>query len=264
MRAISKTWRRALIYTNIRNLPAAFVRAVVNDPYSKGKSDFSATGLANPPRATALVKLFADKVTTDVSSKVASIIGQGAHSVAERAARPGIDLCEDRLFATFPVDGVDYIISGQLDLYETDTGKLYDWKTAKAYAFSKKNGSGKKPEWTAQLNVGAELLRRNEHSPKSLHIIALLKDWVFGSKDPDAEVIEVNLTMWAPKKTVEYIEKRIRAHVAAKQVLPLCTRSDTWNGGRCARWCDASSVCEQYQNSLKTGLMEYPQKASTE
>jgi hypothetical protein len=247
-------------YTNKFGLPEAFVRAVINDPYSRGASNFSATGLANPPRATALIEKHFEEIEVDVSSRVAAIIGQGSHSVAERAARPQIDLCEERLFADFIVDGQKYTVSSQVDLYETDSCTLLDWKTTKAYAFSKKAGSGKKPEWIEQLNIGAELLRRNSYVPKHLKIIAMLKDWnkrEAGSAGmPESEVLVVDLPMWTSEETVSHIENRIRLHEAAKKELPLCGTKEHWGGNRCGQWCDASSVCEQYKESLKTGLMK--------
>jgi hypothetical protein len=240
-------------YTNKYNLPSAFVRAVMNDPYDKGASDFSATGLATPPRAYALMLSHGKDAVTDVSSRVASIIGQGAHSIAERAARPEIDICEKRFFADFIVDGKKYVVSSQVDLFEQDTGTLMDWKTAKAYAFSKKTGSGRKPEWVQQLNIGAEILRRNGHQPRALSIVAMLKDWRFETAGeagmPESEVIAVDIPMWTPEKVVSHIETRIRLFQAAKEVLPECT--EHWGGRRCERWCEASAICEQYQKTIQ-------------
>lgn len=247
--------------TNKHKLPAAFVRAVENDPYTKGESDFSATSLETPPRALALIEKHKDTLEIDVSTKVASIIGQGAHKIAERAARDGCDIFEHRYFATFTVDGVAYIISAQIDLYENDTKCLYDWKTTKAFAFSKKAGSGKKPEWIAQMNIGAEIMRRNDIHPKSLSIIALLKDWnkreLVSPGYPQTEVMAVELPMWSRDEVCAYIEKKIRAHVAAKQVLPLCSSKDTWGGNRCkGGWCDAAQVCSQFAESKRTGIIQ--------
>lgn len=247
-------------FTNKYNLPQAFVRAVVNDSYSKGASDYSATGLANPPRVNALMHKYAGEVEVDVSSRVASIIGQGAHSIAERAARPEIDICEERIFAKFLVDGVEYTVSAQLDLYERDSKTMYDWKTTKAYAFSKKAGSGKKPEWVDQLNIGAELLRRNGEDPQALRIIAMLKDFKDAEAGkggmPESEVVEVELPLWSSEQATAHIESRIRLQIAALKELPLCTTKENWGGRRCGKWCDASSVCSQYQESLKTGLLK--------
>lgn len=246
-----------ITWTNKHNLPEPYVRVVKNDLYSRGDSDFSATGLSEPPRARALLELH--DVEVDVSSRVAAIIGQGAHSVAERAARPNIDVVEKRYFANFFVDGKTYIVSCQIDLFETDSGALYDWKTTKSYAFSKKAGGGKKPEWICQLNICAEIMRRCSFEPRSLNIIALLKDWnereaePFG-KLPKTEVVAVSIPFWEPAKAVAFIEDRIRAHVKAKEILPECTSQETWGGRKCGMYCDASSVCEVYKKLTKTGV----------
>lgn len=249
-------------FSNKFNLPEAFVRAVVNDPYDKGDSHFSATGLSEPPRASALIEKFkdSDELVVDVSSRVAAIIGQGAHSVAERAARPDVDICEKRFFAEFIVDGASFKISAQVDLFETDTGVLMDWKTTKAYAFSPKAGSGKKPEWITQLNIGAEILRRNGYLPKRLVIVAMLKDWnkreAGSSGMPESEVMSVELPMWGSEQVTRYIEDRIKAQVSARASLPQCTNAETWAGRKCADWCDAKSVCEQHKEMTKTGLIQ--------
>lgn len=251
--------------TNKHGLPAVFVRAIENDPYNKGESDFSATGLSEPARASALIEKYYDTIEIDASTRVAATIGQGTHSIAERAARPGIDLCEKRLFGKFTVDGAEFTISAQLDLYETDTCSLYDWKTTKAYAFSKKAGSGKKPEWISQMNIQCELLRRNGHDPKSLNIIALLKDWKKREAGtpgcPELEVIAVEIPMWTREETVKYIEDRIRAQVAARVCLPKCTSKENWGGRKCPDWCDANSKCEQYQEAKKTGILKEEESA---
>lgn len=236
-----------IIYTNIHNIEDAFVRLVKNDKYDKGNSDFSATGLAVPPRARVLLET--NDVYVDVSSRVDSIIGQATHLVAERAARPEVDVSETRFFSDFIVDGVKYIVSAQVDLYEVDSGLLLDWKTTKAYAFN-----GKKPpkiEYVQQLNVGAELLRRNGYTPSRLKIMAFLKDWkrtdAVKSGYPKLSIICPEIEMWSPERCVAYIEDRVRAHVLARTRLPWCSPSETWYGNRCEFYCDAKSACDQYK-----------------
>lgn len=248
-------------YTNVHGLPEAFVRAALNDSYNKGLSDFSATGLAQLPRASALIEKYKGDpaLVVDVSSRVATIIGKGSHVTAEAAARPGIDLCEMRMFARFEVDGKTYIVSAQLDLFETDSMRLLDWKTTKAYAFSKKTGGGRKDEWVEQLNIGAEILRRNGHHPKKLTIIAMLKDWSefeAGKSHPDSEVVSVDLPLWTSERATKHIEERIRLHVAARESLPECSSKETWGGRKCRRWCDAKSVCSQFKQMQRTGRVQ--------
>lgn len=245
-------------YTNNYNLPEAFVRAIANDPYSREGSDFSPSSLALPSRAWALIERNYDRLTVDVSTRVASIIGQGSHLVAERAARSGVDIAEKRYFSEFCVDDKTYKVSAQIDLFETNTGKLYDWKTAKTFAFFRKSGGGKKPEWIAQMNIGAELMRRNGLEPLSLTIIAFLKDWNKGAiltpGYPQTEVMAVDLPMWPPGEVEKYIQNRIRSHVQAKDLLPMCTKEEAWYGRRCEQYCEAAQVCNQYHESRKTGI----------
>lgn len=252
-----------MIITNKTGVPDAFVRAVAADPYSSGGSDFTATSLANPPRAAQLVKLHGETIEVEAVNRFASILGQGAHKLLERAARPYIDIIEHRFFMPIVVDGVEYTLSAQIDMFETDTDTLYDWKTTKAWAFSKKGGGGKKPEWSAQLNVARYIMSKQispNLQPKHLKIIGLLRDWdeKLARRDPgypQAPVLEASLAVWSDEKVLTYIETRVRAHIAARTALPFCTTGETWAGRRCAGWCDASKVCEQYAESLTTGIL---------
>lgn len=245
-------------YTNKHGLPDAFYRAVVNDSYDKGDSDFTATGLETPPRAAALLEQH--DVEIDVSTRVAVIIGRGAHATLECAARPGIDIIEQRFYREIEVDGVMYKIGAQIDIYEGDTRTLQDWKTAKAFAFHKKSGSGNKPEWRSQLNIGKWVIEGNGLVVEHLRIIGLLKDWnkreITTPGYPPVEVMSVEIEVWPTEKTEDYIRNKIRALVEAKKELPLCSGKENWGGNRCGQWCDAASVCSQYQESLKTGIIQ--------
>lgn len=247
-------------YVNNQGLPDAFFRAVLNDPYTKGESHFSATGLQQPPRAVVLLERHGDDIEIDVSSRVAVTIGQGTHSILERAVRPDIDIAETRYYAEMDVDDVTYVVSAQIDLYEKDSQTLYDWKTTKSYAFHKK--AGVKPEWAEQLNVGRYLMMSStDHEVTQLRIIGLLKDWdrkrsLTEPGYPATEVMVQKIPVWTPEVVEAYIEKKIRAVVLARKELPKCTSAESWGSNRCKQWCDAASVCEQYQQSKRTGLTQ--------
>ena len=242
--------------TNKHNLPGAYYRAACNDPYDNGGSDFTPSTLAIPPRAYAILKNHADDVEVDCSELVAIMLGKGTHKALESGAREGVDIVEKRFFMDFVVDGVSYKISAQVDVYESDTKTLYDWKTTKSGAFSKKNGQGKKkPEWIAQMNVGAEIMRRQPEPIQvdKIVICGLLKDWFKDMTDPPQEIMQAELPIWPSEKVNEYIETRVRLHVAALKSLPVC--KENWGGGRCALYCEARSACTQFQESLKTGIV---------
>jgi hypothetical protein len=252
-------------YTNKYNAPAPWVRAVLNDPYDSGtdehgrKSDFTASQISGwqPPRCYALLKTFegSDQLAVDVCSRVATMIVNGVHSLAERAARPGIDICEVRYFADFEVDGKVYLVSAKIDLFEQDTGILWDWKTAKAGGYAK--GRGKKADYISQLNIAREIMLRQKRpiEARELKIIGILKDWADYISDPPAPVIAVDLPIWEREKTLAFIKGQIRARVAALKELPLCTTKETLGGRKCGTYnCEANSVCTQYQEMLKTGL----------
>ncbi len=239
--------------TNRHKLPQAYVRAVTNDPYSKGESDFSVTGLLAPPRQRVLIQKHSEILEEDAKDRVWALLGQATHAILERSAREG-DLVEKRFFAKFS----GKVLSGQIDLLEHDTLTLSDWKVTKAWAFSKKGGSGKKPEWVQQLNMQLELLRQNGLDAKALNIVGILKD--FDSKKagengyPIAEIVCADIPIWPREKTQAFIVDRIRLHTEAETILPQCSPSDTWGGNRCKSYCSASAVCEQYKLMRKTGL----------
>jgi hypothetical protein len=246
-------------FTNKYNLPDAFRRAVENDPYSKGDSDFSATSLLVPPRAIVLIERFQDALEIDISSRVAIIIGQGTHWILERARRPKIDITETRYFGRIHVNDKTYTVSAQIDLFESDTGILSDWKTTKAFAFSKR--AAPKREWEAQLNIGAYLFSSSTGiDVKGLRIIGLLKDW--NSKKakmeagyPETELMSLDIEQWTEDRTIDFIRNKIILIENARQALPQCSSEETWGGNRCQNWCDAAQVCEQWQKAKKTGLI---------
>jgi hypothetical protein len=249
-------------FTNKHNLPGAFFRAVVNDPYDR-QGTWSPSLLNSPARQTALIEQHFETLEIDVSSRFAATLGQGVHTILERGAREGIDICEQRFYAHIEVDGQKELVSAQIDLYEGDSFTLYDWKTTKAWAFSKQYGGGVKEDWTSQLNV-ARWVMSKQASPilvKKLVIVGWLKNWDEREAEkkpasyPRTEMLTAEQPLWSFDKTEAWISERIRAIKAAKQVLPLCSLKETWGGKRCASFCDAAAKCSQYQNALKTGKL---------
>jgi len=99
--------------TNDWRAPDAFVRAIENDPYSKGDADFSATELLKPPQIVRLYNKHEDTVTSDVRDEWWKLLGKGVHAVLEQGPP-----CEGCAGIGFEEINVVY----GLDLYEINPG----------------------------------------------------------------------------------------------------------------------------------------------
>lgn len=218
-------------YTNEFGLPDVYVRAVTDDRYSKGNSDFSVTGLLKPPRQAALQERYNDEIVVDVSTLNHIARGKGWHRVFEEYTNEN-EIAEKRFFADFKVNGRNYIISAQIDTLCLKSFALTDFKSTSSYKF-KWDKCTDTTEWTAQLNMQLELLRRNNLDAKSLQIMAGLHDWSINKSReeddyPKLSVYLVPIEMWPREKTTSFIETRILEHVLAKTSLPECSKDERW------------------------------------
>lgn len=217
--------------TNNSNLPEGFVRAIQNDSYDSQGSDFTPSKLNKPAQMVILEERHNHELVEDASDRVWSLLGQAAHSIAERAAKE--TLVEKRFFAQFGT----YKVSAQIDSLNIEAGRVSDYKVTSVYAVK----GDVKREWEQQLNVQAELLRQSGYDIKHLEIIAILRDWSRAdlSRDikdgfnsyPKAAVVVVPVLMWPREKTVEWINKKIEViSEARKKVvdLPHCSSEDMW------------------------------------
>lgn len=215
--------------TNKLGLPESIVQAVMNDPYSSGGSDYTATGLLKPARMAQLEKTC--EVTEDAADRLYSLQGQVMHTILQRAGEELLAqgfIVEKRFESEFVVDGRVYRVSAQVDLFDPATGTLSDYKYTSVAAAK----HGLKPEHKMQLNLGAELLRRAGYSVNRLEIVALLRDWSVERtyKDyPTAPVMKQECPMMSSEEVTAWVEDRVRAHEAAKLSLPTCTDEERWS-----------------------------------
>ena len=213
--------------TNNQNLPDVIVRAVTNDPYTRGKSDITVTQLIDSPRVVALHKSHGDELVEDAADRIWSLLGQSVHSVLERAASDD-DVVEQRIYDAV----MGWKIGGQFDLLSK--GVLYDFKVTSVWKLvNMKDGCD--PQWEAQLNVLAWLLHRNGVQPERLSIIAILRDWskhkAREANYPSAQVVEVSIPMWTADEQLDYITKRIAKHQKAQSPdfpMPECSPEERW------------------------------------
>lgn len=218
--------------TNIYGLPQPFVDLVSEDTYSKGESDITTTGLAQPPKIAELWRRHADEITMDCSEKVWTMLGTANHYVLEQIAKrnPERYVAEQRFY--IDVDGVK--LGGQIDLFDRETETLWDYKVSSVY----KAMSDDRLDWTKQANVNKLLCEHNGIHPKKLAILLVMKDWKrkdaeFKADYPKCAIQEIPLPIWKEEETIAYIRSRIALHKAAKLVekeddIPVCTEDERW------------------------------------
>ena len=221
-----------MLITNIYNLPQPFVDLVSGDTYSKGESDITTTGLAQPPKIAELTRRHASEITMDASEKVWTMMGTANHYVLEQIAlrNPERYVTEQRFY--LDIDGVK--LGGQIDLFDHETETLWDYKVSSVY----KAMSDDKLEWTKQANVNKLLCEHNGIHPKKLAILLVCKDWKrkeaeFKADYPKCAILEIPLPIWQEAETLAYIKSRINLHNAAKLIevedaIPVCTEEERW------------------------------------
>lgn len=271
--------------TNVHGLPQSIVAAVTNDPYTGG-GDISVTKLIDAPQVRTLSAKHRDQLTVDVSERIWSLLGQGVHTILERAAlRAEGMIAEQRLYA----DVAGWSLSGQFDVMHLEMAKLSDYKVTTVYKLQNTDG------WTRQLNVLRWLAAQNGMTIDTLEIVAILRDWKKGEMErkadyPRTPIVVVPIDCWTLEETEEYIIDRIQMHQASsKGVAVECSDEERWYSGtsyalmkiggkralkvadtkdelgdpgegqfieerpgeyrRCQSYCDVSRFCTQWQQT---------------
>lgn len=241
--------------TNKLNLPAPLYKAICNDSYSPGESDYTATGLIEPARIGALKKLHAEELTEDASDRIYSLQGQSVHTILERAAKDLQSegyLAEARFYCI--IDGKT--VGAQIDVLHPKSVLLQDYKVTSVY----KVKDGITEEFAKQVNIQKYLIENGWYHPKNedgiedtdvklyvkdtikkMEIVAILRDWskgkrkeevaIFGERAnyPAHQVIILDVPIIPNEEILVFIKSRIEQHEIARNVqLPLCTTEERW------------------------------------
>ncbi len=209
---------------NELGLPDPLVKAIANDSYSPGTADFTVTQLIAPVRIVALRRRYREHLVEDAADRIFSLLGQSIHTILERAADPRY-IVERRYQAQFG----EVSVSGQIDVYDTSTGILSDYKLCSRYESAK----GPKPDWVSQANINRVLMHANGETPKGMQIVAIYRDWsklaANRAKDyPQRQVQVMPLPLWTEENTKAYIMERIKAHQEQAENPPVCTPEERW------------------------------------
>ncbi|MBW1996393.1 MAG: hypothetical protein JRJ29_00370 [Deltaproteobacteria bacterium] len=205
---------------NTHRLPTALVAAVTNDPYNAGECDFTTSTLILPPQIYQLRLRYWDQIEEDAMDRIWSLLGQAIHHILERGAKDSAIfkgknyLFEQRVF--FQVD--NRVVSTQIDHWVD--GTLFDYKVTSVWSVI----DGPKPEWTAQLNIGAYGLRVTHNlETTALKNVCILRDWSMnrakrGQGYPPNQVKTVSNKLWTMEEQYDFISRRIALHEAAGEV----------------------------------------------
>lgn len=217
--------------TNKHNLPAQFIRALNNLPYSRGDSDISVTQLISPPYQR-LLKTTVEPVV-DASDLIKSTLGTAFHEFLQIYGPSEDAISERRLFMT--VGG--WVISGAIDNIEDHT--IWDTKTTSVWAYK----LGGKEDWERQLNIYAQLCRhKHRETGDDRYRIDALKVAMYFTDfskttagfdgNPEAGATVIDIPLWDEPKALAYIEERVRLHQQAEP--EPCTDEERW--ARPAKW----------------------------
>ncbi len=214
--------------TNKLGLPEPVVEAIRNDPYNSGDSDYTPSSLVEPPRAAELGRLH--EIVQDASELLASLDGQIAHLILERAAKTLEEqgyVVEKRFKGTYGLADKIFKVSAQVDLFDPVRGLISDYKRVRVSSLK----HGLKWEHKFQLNMQAELVRRAGFQVDKLELVLMLKDWsaeIEYQGYPTSSMIKQAVPLMTSEEINKWVVERIVLHEAARLALPLCTQEERW------------------------------------
>lgn len=219
--------------TNVTGLPRPIHAALANDTRDTTGSVFSVTELLNAPRVLYLERKHAKALSMDVADAKDIMLGQAVDEYIRRHTEPPWEAGE-RMFVEIEVDGEMYIISGEYDLFDHETGTLVDIKVTSEF-----ESHSPKEEKRLQLLCYKYLMEVHGIQVNAIANALFLKNWtkrqaVFKRSGEYAshsvvmhEWHDIPDTMWVEN----FIKDRIRAHRDATDET-LCSDSDRWIDNR--------------------------------
>ena len=218
--------------TNRYQLPEPIVRAVSYDAHGPRHGDITVTELVKPPQMLQLERMHDHELEEDASNRVKMMIGTAVHDYLMSFARGADVLSEERL----ATEVAGWSVTGRFDVFDLltlDGGRLCDYKYTSVWAIIKGRS-----EWEKQLNLYAELLRRNGFPVRWLAVVPLLYDW---RKDdaaeredyPPAPAFVHHVPLWDQQRAADYLCDRVLVHQEARQHLrwPPCSPQERWERG---------------------------------
>ena len=219
--------------TNNLNLPTPFLQAVEIDR-SYTENEYRVTSLLKGIRETILERRHHNEIEQDVADMIWLIFGTAVHSILEQSQEADHEFKEERLKVAIG----EYVLSGQFDLYDTNTGIVKDYKTCSVW----KLVFGDFHDWRKQLLIYGWMLRKTGFEVKGGQIVALLKDHSkrdakFKADYPKypVETVSFRFTEEDFMEIEEFLFSKFNEIKECEQmsddVLPICTMEERYNSG---------------------------------
>ena len=129
------------------------------------------------------------------------------------------------------LDCGDHIISGTFDLYDKETGILYDYKFCSTFNYVYPEGMKK---WEEQTNIYAYMLRMNGYHVNGIRIVAFFRDWseqrLMSTRGyPERQIMEIPISLKSDGEVKSAIDWHLNRHRASEAGDPVeCDGRDRW------------------------------------
>jgi len=204
----------------LQSFPSPFIRAMQNNAYAKGDSQFSVTQLIGPPQRTWLGTKH-EKIETAYSS-FAAFLGTAMHAVLEaNVDTEQGEVAEERMHAVL----CGAKVSGQLDLWEKRC--LSDYKTTRS------SQDAMKPDHYTQVQANGYLATLNGYVVEHVAVVYIQMDWSYmqSTLNPNYPQSPFRTFVEDYNETVaiDFFNRAIPEHQAALAGKPRpCTREEKW------------------------------------
>jgi len=216
-------------YTNLYNMPEAFVRVIDSLTRDLSESDpkrVGVTTLINPPRIRVLTTRHWKELEEDYSDHIWRVLGNAIHYVLLNAENH-TNLVEQKIEEIID----DITVVAKPDLYEDKS--VQDWKVTSVWSVKFKD----RQDWEEQLNPYAFFLTRAGFKVEKLFINAILKDWRRSESlkyddYPKIPFVRIEIPLWTTEQQEKFIKEKIKEYKIALHLaddeLPLCTDKERW------------------------------------
>lgn len=223
--------------TNAMNLPQPFVDACRSDYQYKPKR-YSVTALLRGATQNVLERRHSEEISVDASESVWAVFGSAVHTILENGQETQTQFKENKLEAKVEIESDIFTLSGIFDLYDMETGTVYEYKTCSCWKVAFDDWS----DYRRQLLCYCWLLRQNGFKACNGVIVALIKDWnkrksqtEQGYPPVPVHTVEFNFSDEDFQECDHWIHERFDALAIAERtpdfMLPACSDEERWYTG---------------------------------